>query len=81
MVGSKPHDFKQIDVPNSGSTPQARKSYSYSTTYWECSDIKITFILISKTVNKMEEKWYLSEHSKLIPLLASGYFLHEVSCE
>jgi hypothetical protein len=55
VVGSKPHDFKQIVVPNSGSTPQGRKSDSYSRRYGECSDIKITFILTSKTVNKMGE--------------------------
>jgi len=29
----------------------------------------------------MEEQWYVSGPSKLIPLLASGYFLREVSCE
>jgi hypothetical protein len=62
------------------STPQDGKNDSYSTCYWECSDIKITFILTSKTVNKMEEQLYLSGHSKLIPLLASGYFLHDVPC-
>lgn len=56
MVGSKPYEFKHIVVPNSGSTPKGRKSDSYSTSYWECLDIKITFILTSNTVNKVEEQ-------------------------
>jgi len=81
MFGSKPHDFKQFAVPVSVFTPQSRKSDSYSTNYLEFSNIKITFVLTSKTVNKMDEKWYLRGQSKLILLLTSGCFLRDVSCE